>query len=132
MAPHAGPNLAGISSLADGADQLFATAILELGGALDVIVPSDGYREALPPESWPAYDALLARAQHVECLPYGNSSEEAHMAAGRLLVERSELLIAVWDGKPARGFGGTADVVAYARQRGLPVQVIWPDGAVRE
>lgn len=29
-------------------------------------------------------------------------------------------LFAVWDGEPARAYGGTADVVAYARQYGTP------------
>jgi hypothetical protein len=33
---------------------------------------------------------------------------------------------------PARSFGGTADVVAYAREHGTPVRVIWPDGAHRD
>jgi hypothetical protein len=28
-------------------------------------------------------------------------------------------------------YGGTADVVAYARECGTPVRVIWPDGAQR-
>jgi hypothetical protein len=41
-------------------------------------------------------------------------------------------LCAVWDGLPARGYGGTADVVAYARQHGKPVHVIWPAGARRD
>jgi len=40
--------------------------------------------------------------------------------------------VAVWDGKPARGVGGTADIVSYARQKGVPVAVLWPDGAARE
>jgi hypothetical protein len=31
----------------------------------------------------------------------------------------------------ARSYGGTADVVAYAREHGTPVRVIWPDGAQR-
>ena len=53
------------------------------------------------------------------------------MAAGRLLVERSDRLIAVWDGLPARGPGGTADVVAYARALSRPVTVLWPQGAHR-
>ena len=35
------------------------------------------------------------------------------------------------DGKPARSYGGTADVVTYAREPGAPVCVIWPDGAQR-
>jgi hypothetical protein len=47
------------------------------------------------------------------------------------MVKRADLLIAVWDGQPARSWGGTADVVAKARQLGLPVTVIWPNGATR-
>jgi hypothetical protein len=46
-------------------------------------------------------------------------------------VDRSDVLLAVWDGRPARGFGGTGDVVAYARRRGVPVEVVWPRGAER-
>ncbi|MGW5646007.1 hypothetical protein ACWEV3_27990 [Saccharopolyspora sp. NPDC003752] len=41
-------------------------------------------------------------------------------------------MLAVWDGQPARGFGGTADVVDSARKRGVDVTVIWPDGARRD
>jgi hypothetical protein len=46
-------------------------------------------------------------------------------------VDRSDVLLAVWDGQPARGPGGTGDVVAYARARGTPVEVVWPAGAAR-
>jgi len=48
-----------------------------------------------------------------------------------VMIERSDLVIAVWDGESARSFAGTADFVAYARQVRVPVQVIWPPGAVR-
>ena len=41
-------------------------------------------------------------------------------------------MFAVWDGQPARGYGGTADVVNEAHRRGLPVTIIWPDGANRD
>jgi hypothetical protein len=41
-------------------------------------------------------------------------------------------LLAVWDGKPARGHGGTADVVAAAREQGRTVRVIWPAGSTRD
>ena len=54
------------------------------------------------------------------------------MAASKLMIETADELYAVWDGKPARSYGGTADVVAYARERGTPVRVIWPDGAQRD
>jgi hypothetical protein len=123
--------LVGVSSLADGADQLFAEAILALGGSLEVVVPAARYREALPPTSQEAYDRLLALASAVERLDYQESTSEAHMAAGRVVVQRSDVLLAVWDGQPARGFGGTGDVVAYALERGVPVEVVWPRGAER-
>ena len=38
----------------------------------------------------------------------------------------------MWDGEAARASGGTADVVAYAREHGTPVRVIRPDGAQRD
>lgn len=131
LAAHAGDDLVGISNLADGPDQLFARAVLERGGRLEVIVPAAQYRAALPERTWPEYDALISKASSVANLPYGESTEEAHMAAGRALVAGADLLIAVWDGAPARGLGGTADVVAHARHQGVPVDVVWPVGATR-
>jgi hypothetical protein len=132
LAAHAGNDLVGISSLADGPDQLFARAILERGGRLEVIVPAAEYRAGLPETAWPEYDALTSQASSVARLPYTESSEEAHMAAGRALVAGADLLLAVWDGAQARGLGGTADVVAHARRLGVPVDVVWPVGATRD
>lgn len=53
------------------------------------------------------------------------------MAASKLMVNEADELYAVWNGQPARAYGGIADVVAYAREHGTPVCVIWPDGAQR-
>ena len=60
------------------------------------------------------------------------SDENAHMEASRAMLDRAEHLFAVWDGKPARGYGGTADVVAETRTQRIPVTVIWPEGASRD
>jgi hypothetical protein len=46
---------------------------------------------------------------------------------GQMLVRRCDLLIAIWDGLPPRGRGGTADVVTEARRSGVPVVWILPD-----
>jgi hypothetical protein len=54
------------------------------------------------------------------------------MDASVQMIEQADELFAVWDGKPARGYGGTADVVDAARKRGLPVTVIWPAGSRRD
>jgi hypothetical protein len=65
-------------------------------------------------------------------MPFTESTSEAHMAASTFMLNQASRLWAIWDGKAARGYGGTADVVACARDNGLPVVVIWPDGAQRD
>ena len=125
------PDVTGFSCLADGADQIFARAVTDLGGTLEPVIPAAQYREGRPADSHPQYDDLLARAAAVHRLPFTESTSESHMAASKLMVDEADELYAVWDGKPARAYGGTADVVAYARERGIAVRVIWPDGAQR-
>ena len=123
--------LTGISCIADGADMLFALAVLERGGRLEVVVPAAEYREKLPAEHHQLYDALYAQAARVHRLEHTESTPEAHMDASRLLIGLSDELIAVWDGQPSRSYGGTADVVDEARAQGVPVRVLWPHGARR-
>lgn len=121
--------LVGVSALAEGADQLFARAVLAHGGELEVVVPSAEYRGLR--DDVGEYDRLLARASRVTRLPFVEDGPSAHMAAGLVTVERSDLVVAVWDGQPARAFAGTADFVGYARQEGVPVTVVWPASAAR-
>jgi hypothetical protein len=128
----AAPSVTGISCLADGADQIFARAVTDLGGGLEAVIPADQYRDGLPADSHPEYDRLLAKAAAVRRLPFAEPTSESYMAASKLMIDAADELIAVWDGQPARGYGGTADVVAYAREHGKPVHVIWPPGAQRD
>jgi hypothetical protein len=53
------------------------------------------------------------------------------MDASRHMLADADVLLAVWDGQPARGYGGTADVVNAARDQGIPVTIVWPAGAMR-
>lgn len=124
-------DVVGVSCLADGADAVFAQAVLDAGGSLVAVLPASGYRESLPEDYRPVYDRLLARAGKVVQLPYGTPDPHAYMEAGKRMVDEAEELLAVWDGQPGRGPGGTADVVAYARSRDVPVTVLWPEGAIR-
>jgi len=120
-----------LTSLAAGADQLIARAVLQEGGSLHAIVPSVGYEATLNGDDRRSYDELLAKANRVTQLSVQQPSEQAYWAAGKEIVDRCEVLIALWDGKAARGLGGTGDVVNYARSRGKDVRVIWPSGVVR-
>lgn len=122
----------GLSCLADGADQIFARAVLDAGGQLEVIVPAERYRAGLPSAAHADYDRLLGQAVALHRMPLTESDSRAHMAASEFMIAHADELWAVWDGKPARSYGGTADVVAYARSRSVPVLVIWPQGADRD
>ena len=119
------------TSLAAGADQLVARAVLQEGGSVHAIVPSGGYEATLHGDDLGSYRELLARADEVTRLDFRQPSEQAYWAAGREIVDRCDFLIAIWDGEPARGLGGTGDVVNYARGRGKNVRVIWQAGVVR-
>jgi hypothetical protein len=124
--------LCAVTSLAAGADQLVASELLQSGGHLHVIVPSRNYeRSFATKEDLASYRSLLAAAHDVTRLDYAEPSEEAFLAAGKTVVDNCQLLIALWDGKPARGLGGTADVVRYARNTGKAVSIVWPDGIGR-
>lgn len=125
-------SLVGVSCLADGADQLFAEAVVDAEGSLVVVVPAEEYRDDLPDSCHKAYDRLLNEAIKVIRLDNVRSDSEAHMQASTVMLEEADRLIAVWDGQPARGYGGTADVVDLARRQGIPVTVIWPAGAHRD
>ena len=117
--------LVGLTSLAIGADQLFAEVVLELGGSIEAVIPFEGYESkfesGLPVQK---YRGLLARAAKVTTLPPRQTEEESYFDAGKLVVEAADKLVAIWDGKEAEGLGGTADVVSYAKRIGRPVILI--------
>jgi hypothetical protein len=128
----AGNRLHGLSSLAEGADQLFAAHVVAAGGTLEVVLPCAHYAASLAAgASRVRFEDLRRAAATVVTMPYQEPSDEAYLAAGHALVDRCDHLFAVWDGRPARGMGGTADVVDYARARGCPVTVLWVAGVVR-
>jgi hypothetical protein len=118
----------GISCLAMGADQCFAKCVLEVGGKLAVILPFDDYERIFTAsESLRLYHHLLQCAETVDVLAkVSGDDEEAFLIAGRRVVEMSDLLFAVWDGLPAKGKGGSGDIVHYALCRNVQVLHINP------
>jgi hypothetical protein len=128
-----------ISPLAKGADRIVAFSVLARRPArLEVLTPFelDEYRRDFEAgEDRDAFEELLATAEQVDEVtsqapPPGASDEErtewrnrGYLRVGRRVVEACELLIVVWDGQPARGTGGTGDIVAYALQQERTV--IW-------
>jgi hypothetical protein len=128
----AGGRVEAFSALAGGADQLFADLALRSGIPVTAVIPGTDYERHLGGQAVRGAfrRLLLACADRVD-LPVERTREEAYAAAGRWIVDHTDRLVAVWDGEPARGPGGTGDIVAYARRVGVPVNVLWRPGAGR-
>lgn len=127
---HTCPELHGVTCLARGADQLFARAVLAARGTYEVVLPAEDYRERIVgPAGRKAFDELLGKATAVRTMPFRRSNRQAYFAASTDMLERCEVLFAVWDGEPSRKLGDTAHVVATARERRMPVEVFWPTGS---
>ena len=126
------PTLTLVSPLADGADQMAAEAGLARGWRLQTVLPFDRatyLRDFDGPEAAARFTALLDQSDCVLELPGDPDDDaEAYMSAGRATIAHCDVLIAVWDGRPPRGRGGTAEVVHLAVAQGTPVIHIPADG----
>ena len=113
------------SALAEGADRLVARRACDLLAArLAAILPlpqADYMADFLEDHSKAEFLDLLALASDVVELPAVRARTVAYEAAGRYILDHSDLLIAIWDGQPPCGQGGTGQIVAEAQQRQIPL-----------
>lgn len=116
-----------VSALAEGADRIVTQFFMDCALArLVALLPmaADAYMEDFPsPQSKRAFKQLLDQADDVLQIPPCDGRPQAYAAAGAYMLAQSDVLIALWDGEPARGVGGTGDVVHRARELGLPL--VW-------
>jgi hypothetical protein len=144
------PRLRVTSPLARGADRLVAQAALDLnpsGVLVELCVPTpfavaeyeidftgtgDDMAGDLPltaDEELEEFRSLLAHAQgiveldgtHAEVAGIHGSAPMAYEAVGRYVVRHSDVILAIWDGSPSNGRGGTAEIVLHAVNIGVPV-----------
>ncbi|AEV88038.1 hypothetical protein ACWT_7027 [Actinoplanes sp. SE50] len=119
----------GVTCLADGADRIFVEAVRICRGTFEAVLPVPEI--SAEPEEDRELRELIRYATDVTRLTVPGAPELTYEAASREVVERSDLLLAVWDGTQAGARGGTAETVAFAREQGKQVHRIWPDGARR-
>lgn len=114
-----------ISSAAEGADRLVAfQVLLRPDSRLIVALPlpkNDYISEFDTTQSRIEFLDVLDSAAEVVQLPPAASRNEAYAAAGKYVLENSEVLIAVWDGQDSQEASGTGDIVKLARERGMPI-----------
>jgi len=116
-----------VSSLAEGSDRIVSEAGLAAGFRLEAVLPfkqSEYARDFATDASRREFERLLARASDVfELDGASDQRPRAYEAAGLFMLANVDLLIAIWDGQPAAGIGGTEEIVNRAIADGRVV--IW-------
>ncbi len=109
-----------LTPLAEGGDRVAARVARETGIELLVALPMPAaeYEADFPDEaSRLEFRAFLVDATTVDVLAgqagVDESREQAYARVGIYSSDHCQILIAIWDGKPARLGGGTADVIDY-------------------
>ncbi len=133
-----------VSPLAEGADRVVARAVLESPDArLDAVIPlalEDYLEDFTTGESRKEFAELLSRCgepvflrtrllrdERQDARGQAELRRDAYAKAGRYVVDHCDVLIAVWDGEPTGGRGGTAEIVEYARKQNRPILRVWND-----
>jgi hypothetical protein len=116
-----------MAGMAYGADLLAAESALELGLGVDAVlpVPLPDYATDFNTGSFRELNTLL-RHPNVRCIELplpraGAGRPENYLNLARALQDNCDLLIALWDGGPWAGIGGTVDtVLRYLADEELP------------
>jgi hypothetical protein len=115
------------SCLAEGSDQLLAGRLIEtLSAELIAVLPLPEGEYAQDFEgagSLEEFNRLKHLAVEVVSLEGKLGRPAAYQAANEYLIRHCDVLVVIWDGRPARGEGGTGDMVAMARQAGK--RLLW-------
>ena len=122
------------SPLAAGTDQLAGLAALEKGVEIVAVMPYEQkrYLESIPQPDRDTFSRLAAEAFGTFQLNGDIEGEDKYLALAEFLVKQMDVLIAVWNGQPARGPGGTGEVVERFRQTGKPLVWIRADNMLPE
>jgi hypothetical protein len=133
------PTLIANSPLAEGADRMFAEEALAQGYQLTCVMPfaeaeftrDFSASEAFELDSPARFSGILARAEasggltRFELDGRRDRAHEAYEAAGRVVIDQSDLMIAIWDGGSANGTGGTFQTLRQALAYQTPT--VWID-----
>jgi len=116
----------GYSSLAIGADVLFAETLLLMEISFTAVIPCKNYDATFSEFYRNHYHYLLSKSKEKIFMDFSHPDEEAFFAAGKFIAEHSDILFVLWDGRPAKGVGGTGDVFEYALKQKTKVVHINP------
>ena len=114
-----------ITPLAEGSDRLVTDVALEMGIRLIVPLPmpqAEYEKDFSSPDAIEVFRASLKKARviHLRTLPdavgrpvTAEDRDRQYAQLGIFISNHSQVLLALWDGKPSTATGGTASVVNY-------------------
>jgi hypothetical protein len=114
-----------ISPLAEGSDRIVANiAIKKFGANLEAPIPFglDEYKKDFNgDDSKEEFDKILNATQAIVLSDNNEINNELrnelYKQCGEYVVDNCNVLITIWDGKVAKGIGGTGDIVQYAKDQ---------------
>jgi hypothetical protein len=111
--------------VASGADLLFSESCIQLKIPLRVLlpIPKDKFQKDFDVATWTRAEQVMAQAISVEVTGNDELREERYYECGIQTVQQSQIMLALWDGRPSRGTGGTEEIVTFAKKMGRPV--VW-------
>lgn len=116
----------GVTCLATGADELFAELLRQENISYTAVIPCVNYETTFEKMELEKFVLSKSKASKLIELNNENPSEKAFDEAGNIVVDNSEILIAIWNGQEAKGLGGTADIVEYAKSKNKQIIHINP------
>lgn len=116
-----------LTGMATGWDQAVAVAAIKLGVPFVAAVPYVGQDSLWDERTRRVYAGLLEAASAVCFVEEPPHAGWKMISRNRWMVERADLLVALWDGDRK---GGTASTVLHAEKRGVQVVNCWQDWAI--
>jgi len=109
--------------LATGSDQLAAQSARKYDFRLRALLPFtvSEYSRDFQGVELEEFKDYLEDADNVMSLPGDRSALDAYVLVGKAVIAASDVIVAIWDGEPGNGPGGTAHVVEMALREGVPV-----------
>jgi len=114
-----------ITAMASGADQIGAKAALKKSMPFQAVLPffrEEYAADFITKNALIQYENLLAEAQVIIELPgIAEDKPLAYETAGHFIIDKSDILITIWDREKSGGRGGTTEMIEYASKRSIPV-----------
>ena len=114
-----------LCGMARGCDLYFAEAVLALQAErpeliLEAVLPCPEQADRWPSSDRERFLQILSRCGKITVLE-SQYSEGCMLRRNRAMVDRTDVLITVYDGSG----GGTGSTIAYARSRGVRIMPVW-------